>query len=119
MYVIVFKIAKWNKNLIYNKIEPINLPEIPYKLQINAYRVIALTAALALVFSKSFWLQAEIAEVYTLNAFFIALMILILIKWSENENIKFLYIFFLVYGLSLGAHASNILFIPVFLLFIG
>lgn len=119
IYVIVFEIAKFNKNIISNKKEQSNLPESHYKLQINVYRVIALIAALALAFSKSFWLQAEIAEVYTLNAFFIALMILILIKWSENENIRLLYIFFLVYGLSLGAHASNILFMPIFLLFIG
>lgn len=119
IYIIVFKMAKWTKNLSCNKIDLLNLQESHDKLQINAYRFIAVTAALTLAFSKSFWLQAEIAEVYTLNAFFIALLLLIIIKWSENGNIKLLYLFFLVLGLSLGAHASNILFLPAFLLFIG
>ena len=38
----------------------------------------AVTAALAFAFSPVFWSQAVIAEVYTLNAFFVALMVYLL-----------------------------------------
>lgn len=118
VYTIVFKLVMWNKKLFKNK----NISDSPLtkvNSDFNVYRLIAVIAALSLALSKTFWSQAEIAEVYTLNAFFIALMILILIKWNENRDIKYLYVFFLIYGLSIGAHASNLFFMPAFLLFIA
>ncbi|MGF7118978.1 glycosyltransferase family 117 protein [Methanobacterium oryzae] len=84
----------------------------------NIYRLIAVVAAFSLAFSVTFWSQSEFAEVYTFNAFFVALMILLLLFWSKKENNRFLYAFFLIYGLSIGAHASNILFLPAFLIYI-
>lgn len=118
IYMIVLKIAKLNNNSLYKGNSIKSIKDF-FKLDINIYRFIAVIAALSLAFSQTFWSQAEIAEVYTLNAFFVALMILILLKWNENQNIKLLYVFFLIYGLSIGAHASNLLFMPVFLIFIA
>jgi len=118
VYIIVFKLSILT---IYPFKNDSKNPSIHNKLNLyfNVYRFISLIAAISLAFSITFWSQAEIAEVYALNAFFVALMILILIKWNENRNIKYLFLFFLVYGLSIGAHASNILFLPAFLLFIA
>ncbi len=113
IYTIVLKIAIWNKNHHNTSLNTSNQNSF-----VNIYRFIAVVAALSLAFSRTFWSQSEFAEVYTFNAFFVALIILILLLWSENKNNKFLYAFFLIYGLSIGAHASNVLFMPVFLLYI-
>ena len=43
----------------------------------------AIVAALCFAFSQSFWSYALVAEVYTLKAFFLALLIFILLKWKE------------------------------------
>ena len=113
VYFISFKLCILNKNLFTDN------KKSDTRSDLNIYRLIAVIVALTLAFSITFWSQAEIAEVYALNAFFVVLMILILIKWSENRDIKYLYIFFIIYGLSIGAHLSNILFMPAFLLFIA
>lgn len=94
------------------------LSKITSNLSITIIRFISIITAISLAFSKIFWFQSEIAEVYVFNAFFIALMILILLKWSENKEIKLLYLFSLIYGLSSGAHMSNIFLAPAFIIFI-
>jgi hypothetical protein len=72
--------------------------------------VTAVTAALAFAFSPIFWSQAVIAEVYTLNAFFVGLMIYLLSHcakartFSSGPCLSYLLAFF--YGLSLGNHLS-------------
>ena len=78
----------------------------------------AFAAALIFAFSSTFWSQAVIAEVYTLNAFFAILVIFILYLWSENRERKYLYCFSLLYGLSLTNHYTMLLFIPGFIFYI-
>lgn len=85
---------------------------------IGASRFGAIIGSLSLAFSISYWAQAEIAEVYTLNAFLIASTILLTLVWSEKRNPKYLYLLSLFFGLSLGVHASNILFAPFILAFL-
>lgn len=82
--------------------------------------VSAVFAALALSFSHTFWSQAVIAEVYTLSAFFLALLILILLVWEKKVEsfTPLLYIFVFLYGLSLAVHPIMLIFSPVFLGFI-
>ncbi len=82
----------------------------------------AIVASLIFAFSHSFWSQAVIAETYTLNAFFIALMILILLHWREpptsaHHHLPFtihhsLNLFAFLYGLSLGNHHSMLMLLP-------
>lgn len=43
----------------------------------------AIAAALCFSFSKSLWSYALVAEIYTLKAFFLALLIFVLLKWKE------------------------------------
>jgi len=66
-------------------------------------------------FSHIFWSQAIIAEVYTLNSFFMALLILTLIKWVEKSEITYLFLASYLLGLSLGNHLTMILIAPAFL----
>jgi hypothetical protein len=60
-------------------------------------------------FSHTFWLHSVIAEVHTLQLFFIALSIYLLILWSKSEgNNKLLLFSFLSIGISLCNHILSI-----------
>ena len=52
-------------------------------------RVSALAASLTFAFSSTFWSQAVITEVYTLNAFFVAITILLLLLWNQKKQEKY------------------------------
>ncbi len=66
-----------------------------------------IVASLSLAFSATFWEQAVIAEKYTLNAFFLSLLIFILLKWSERLKTGYLYLFAFLLGLSLTHHMQT------------
>lgn len=78
----------------------------------------AFFGSLLLAFSSEFWEQAIIAEVYTLNALFIALCVVWLLKWHETRRDRYLWCFAVTYGLSLGNHNTMHLLAPVFGLFV-
>ncbi|MBI5574263.1 MAG: DUF2723 domain-containing protein [Elusimicrobia bacterium] len=71
----------------------------------------AFVAALALAFSKTFWSQSVVAEVYTINAFFIALLIYLSISQSLN-----LYLFSFIAGVGVAGHYITGLLLPAFLI---
>jgi hypothetical protein len=79
--------------------------------------VASVTAALAFAFSPVFWSQAVIAEVYTLNAFFVALTIYLLSYCAKTRTSssgpRLFYSLAFFYGLSLGNHLSMLLLLPV------
>jgi tetratricopeptide (TPR) repeat protein len=86
----------------------------------SLFKVIALSSALFLAFSTSFWLQAIRAEVYTLNIFFTLLLTFLLIRWQQikelNLSFKILILFSFVLGLSLTNHPLLIItLLPGFL----
>ena len=87
-------------------------------IKLTRNRLAAIAAALAFAFSSEFWEQSVIAEVYTLNAFFIALCVLLLFLWHETRKNHLLLILAFVYGLSLCNHNTMILMGPVFLAYI-
>jgi hypothetical protein len=78
--------------------------------------VASVTAAMAFAFSPVFWSQAVIAEVYTLNAFFVALTIYLLSYYAKTRASSsgpcLLYSLAFFYGLSLGNHLSMLLMLP-------
>ena len=78
----------------------------------------AFAAPIALAYSREFWEQSVIAEVYTLNAFFTALCIYLLLRWSRTYDRPLLWMFALAYGLSLTNHNTMILLFPIFMAFI-
>lgn len=87
-------------------------------IRLTRSRLAGITASLALAFSAEFWEQSVIAEVYSLNAFFIVLCCLLLVKWYETRQKPFLLAFAFTYGLSLTNHNTMNLLGPAFLLFV-
>jgi hypothetical protein len=83
-----------------------------------ASKTAAIIGALSLAFSLFYWAEAVIAEVYTLNTFFIALMILFALIWADIRDNRLLYLISILFALSLGISAANILLIPPFLVFL-
>ena len=83
-------------------------------------RIISIVGCLSFAYSETFWSQAVITEVYTLNACFIAGLFLILAYWDRHRETKdkYLYLFSFVYGLSLCNHHSMALLGPVYLFYI-
>jgi hypothetical protein len=82
-------------------------------------RIVAAAAgALAFGFAEAFWSQAVIAEVYTLNALFFALVFCLLLLWRERRDARLLLAAAFFVGLSLTHHLSSGLLIPAGLLFV-
>ena len=73
-------------------------------------------SAVVFGFSFSFWRNAEIVEVYTFNAIWIALYYYFALKAYNKNSPKHLFISSIFLGISLWAHIQNILLIPSYLL---
>jgi hypothetical protein len=74
--------------------------------------VAAASAALSFAFSRALWGQAVVAEVYTLNAFLIGAVVLILLVWHQTRKIGLLYLGIGLYALSFGNHMTVVTLIP-------
>jgi hypothetical protein len=68
--------------------------------------------ALTLAFSSLLWSQAVISEVYTLLAFFAALMLWLLVRWRAGGGNHLLWLAGLVLGLGLGNHITLVFGVP-------
>jgi tetratricopeptide (TPR) repeat protein len=66
--------------------------------------VAALTASLLLAFSPSFWSQANIQRVYTLNAFFVVALAAAAFEWHRTRRIRFMVLAAFVAGLGAANH---------------
>jgi hypothetical protein len=84
-------------------------------------RRVAAAAAAALAFGVgvTLWSQAVIAEVYTLNALFVALSLLALLLWRERRKDRLLLLSAFLVGLSLTNHLTSGLLLPASLLFVA
>ncbi len=81
-------------------------------LRLGGRIVAAAAGALAFGVSETFWSQATIAEVYTLNVLFISLVILVLLLWRESGRDRYLLLGAFLAGLSLTHHLTSALVIP-------
>lgn len=70
-----------------------------------------------LAFIKLFWEYSIVAEVFSLNNFFIYVLIYVLMLWEEKRVKKLLYLFVFLFGLSLSHHHSILFLVPAFLFF--
>jgi len=77
--------------------------------------VAAASAALSFAFSRALWGQAVVAEVYSLNAFLIGAVVLILLIWHQVGKIGWLYLGIGLYALSFGNHLTVVTLIPAVL----
>ncbi len=89
--------------------------ESPPRLAVLTSPVVA---ALSLAFSPVFWSQALITEVYGLNAFFVAVVLWLLVRWRRSQAPLLLILLGFVYGLSLGNHLTVALLVPPLALFL-
>ncbi|BBL78356.1 hypothetical protein RxyAA322_02100 [Rubrobacter xylanophilus] len=65
-----------------------------------------------------FWSQAVIAEVYTLNALFVALVLCMLLVWRERRRDRYLLLAAFLMGLSLTHHLTSGLLLPAAVLLV-
>jgi 4-amino-4-deoxy-L-arabinose transferase-like glycosyltransferase len=86
---------------------------------LTSRHVPALLAAAIFAFSPTFWMQAIVAEVYTLNTAFMVLVIYLLLRWkAARPSARDLLLAAFVYGLSLSHHQMIIIFLPAWALFV-
>src|SRR5918995_38846 len=87
-------------------------------LRLARRAVAAAVGALAFGFSGAFWSQAVIAEVYTLEALLVALVILFLFLWRDRREGRYLLLSAFLVGLSLTHHLTSVLLVPATLAFV-
>lgn len=79
-------------------------------------RLISFISTMTLAYTYTFWLYAEIAEVFSLNSFFILILIYLSIRYLENKTNNVLYLITFFTGLSLTNNLSIILvLLPIWL----
>ncbi|HEX6708837.1 MAG TPA: DUF2723 domain-containing protein [Rubrobacter sp.] len=81
-------------------------------LRLGGRAVAAAAGALAFGLSGTFWSQAVIAEVYTLEALLVALVLLVLLVWRDRRDDRYLLLAAFLGGLSLTHHLTSILLVP-------
>lgn len=83
--------------------------------------VSALWAGIVLTTAGTFWAQARIAEVYTLHLLLVALLVLALLRWSEQaDDERGLPVLpALIFGLGLAHHRTIVLWTPAVLVFVA
>lgn len=83
-----------------------------------AVRLPALIAAATFAVSPTFWSQAVVAEVYTLNVALALAFLLALIRWAATGRARWLDGAAFLLGLSLAHHRTTILWMPAIALFV-
>ncbi|MCX7918941.1 MAG: DUF2723 domain-containing protein [bacterium] len=112
LYLLILRVQQWfypNDELLR---ENRNI-EIPEWIKHS----IAILGALSFAFTSSFWSQAVIAEVHTLNAVFTLGLILTIFAFVKFEELRYLYTAALLWGLAFGVHQTSVLYLPIILLF--
>lgn len=77
----------------------------------------AFFASLSLALSSELWYRSTVAEVYTLNASLVLLIIYILLVWREGACNRLLYLASFLLGLAIGNHHTIVLVIPGIVIF--
>lgn len=90
---------------------------------VSGRRLAAVLGAVTFGVSQTFWSQAVIAEVYSMNAFFVALLFPILLNWAGaysrgEDSRRWWYAFCLTYGLGLSHHRLVALLFPAVVVFV-
>lgn len=117
--IIPFGDIAWRVNLMSAFWASATVGLLAYTMQrLSIGRAVSCAAALSFAFSREFWEQSVIAEVYTLNAFFIIACLYLLLQWTRTHSAKTLYALTIIYSLSLANHSTMYLFGPFILLYI-
>lgn len=78
----------------------------------------AIVAACGFGLAPAFWSQATVAEVYTMHFALVAATFFLLWLWYKSRDARFVYAAAFVFGLGLGVHLQNLVFLPVFVGFV-
>ena len=82
----------------------------------------ALIGSLTFAFTTSFWFNAVEAEVYAPSMLFTAMVVWMILFWSERSeevgNEKYLLIIMYLVGLAIGVHLLNVLALPMVFLIV-
>jgi hypothetical protein len=78
----------------------------------------AVAAALLFATSYTFWSQSIIAEVYALHLIFVALTMLLALRWARQPTIWRLALLFGTYALGFGNHLSMVLLAPGIIIYL-
>src|SRR5215207_1123168 len=87
-------------------------------LRLGRRPVAAAAGALAFGLSGAFWSEAVIAEVYTLEALLVALVIFFLFLWRDRRDSRYLLLSAFLVGLSLTHHLTSILLVSATVVFV-
>jgi hypothetical protein len=87
-------------------------------LRLGGRPVAAAAGALAFGLSGAFWSEAVIAEVYTLEALLVALVIFFLFLWRDRRDSRYLLLSAFLVGLSLTHHLTSILLVFATVVFV-
>src|SRR5688572_28730692 len=80
--------------------------------EVGASRTASALAGLALAFGELWWSQAVRGDKYTLNGLFLALVLLLFLRWHHHPTPRRLMLLTFVFGLSLTHHRSMLLAVP-------
>jgi hypothetical protein len=94
-----------------------------------ALRLVAALSSATLAVTPTLWSQSIIAEVYSLQLFFVVLLFFLLLRWSERRpetlspgddtaGTRFLLLAAVCFGLGLAHHSTTLLLGPAFLAFV-
>src|SRR5690606_1200881 len=84
------------------------------KRELGVGRWAAFGAAAAFGWSRTFWSQSVIAEVYTLNSLLVASVLVLLLRWRRTGNDR-VYLFACgLYALSFAHHLTVVTLLPAF-----
>jgi len=86
--------------------------------RITNNNLVSFLASMVMALSLTFWAQCIITEVYTLNSLFLLTVVLNLLKWNDEKDIRFLWLAGFFYFMGFGIHLMMILFLPAILVFI-
>jgi hypothetical protein len=75
--------------------------------------VISSFAAMSLAIAPRLWYQASIAELYALNALYVATVSYFLLTWNQTRKSAAFWAGITLYALSFGNHTSMILLLPM------
>jgi len=83
-------------------------------LVLKARPFVAFVTASAFGFTYSIWMYSLVAEVYTLNALFVIVVIYFLLIWNRAKQDRYFYLAAFFYAFSFGNHLTMIGLLPAF-----
>ncbi len=83
-------------------------------LELGVRPVLAGLVGLVHGLTKNFWSHAIVAEVYTLNTLFTALVLFLLIRWHQRNQLQALLAALFFFAISLGNHLLMLTVAPAF-----